>query len=48
MKTAELKELGAEELAKKIAAAKAELQAMKLKQFGICYISYRGHSTLLL
>ena len=31
MKTAELKELGAEELAKKIAAAKAELQAMKLK-----------------
>ena len=31
MKTAELKELSAEELAKKIAAAKAELQALKLK-----------------
>ena len=31
MKTAELKELGADELAKKIAAAKAELQTMKLK-----------------
>ena len=31
MKTSELKELGAEELAAKIAAARAELQALKLK-----------------
>ena len=31
MKTSELQELGAEELAAKIAAARAELQALKLK-----------------
>ena len=47
MKTAELRELGAEELAKKIAAAKAELQALKLKHASKVEVEKPGRMRLM-